>query len=530
MVAQIAWQPAVQAAATRVAPATWDARRGEIVIPYTGKFPLYRVVSDEPRHVVIEFAAAPSMMGVFSADAPTHPVLRDWVLRHEGVDRVRLSLTLLEAGRVTMLNDAARRVIVVGVVPAAPRPAPTPVAPAPVPTAEPQPSPTPTAAPTARPQPSPTPTAAPTARPQPSPTPTAAPTTPPQPSPTPIAVPTARLQPSPAPNRAEASGLAPAPRLTPGPLATRARPGEPVLAEAPGLVARGPAEARPLPWVLPARVWRVSMATPAAGKAARSASPPVAPPSQPSGAVSPPPAGAASPAASQAPPASAAPPAARRAPAAASPSPPGPVPAASLRPTPGRPSAGPARAPTHRDEASWLWSHRGVLWLVPGGQAAGPAVRPAGGVESTGWLGPWGAFLGVTVFGETYAPSRLTPYLQAGTPMVDFAVRRRLEAPGFHLQAGYRGLGLANLNFATVGLGLSRVTPWPWLRVEARGVGGHNLGGGSSWRSFLDGQLLLTAHGRVLGLSLGLRHLSLMSAVEPTVSFTGPVLGVRWDL
>jgi hypothetical protein len=120
--------------------------------------------------------------------------------------------------------------------------------------------------------------------------------------------------------------------------------------------------------------------------------------------------------------------------------------------------------------------------------------------------------------------------MQAGTPMLDLLVRRRLEAPGFHLMAGYRGVGLGNLNFATVGLGATRATLWPWLRVEARGLGGHNMGHGPGWRSFLDGQLLVTAHGRAVGLSIGLRHLSMMSAVEPTVSFTGPVLGVRWDL
>jgi hypothetical protein len=134
------------------------------------------------------------------------------------------------------------------------------------------------------------------------------------------------------------------------------------------------------------------------------------------------------------------------------------------------------------------------------------------------------------VFGEAHAPTRGEPYLQAGTPMLDLQVRRRMDAPGFYLLAGYRGLGLANVNFATFGLGAVKETAWPLLRLEARGLGGHNLGLGAGWRSFLDGQLLLTLRGRSVGLSLGLRHLSMMSAVEPTVSFTGPVLGVRWAL
>ncbi|MEB3329801.1 MAG: hypothetical protein VKQ33_11265 [Candidatus Sericytochromatia bacterium] len=499
--------PVSGAGAPRVDPATWDARQGELLIPYQGAFPRHRVLREQPLRVVVEFDAAPGMVGVFSADSPAHPRLRHWVLFHHAVDRVRLVLTLLEPSRVVVAKARARQAIVVRVLPPAAQASPPPVVPWP---ATPRPAfPSPG-------QPSP---AAP------------APAAPSPVSPVPAAPaspsPAAPASPSPAALASPSPGVpAPAPVVLATPAPVTPTPVPPLVGRgtAPPTTAtvvsppqRGPAAATVRPWVLPGRVWRVSLTSGPSRPAAASAASP-RPSRRPSGgralAVSP------SPRATVAPRA-----AATVAPRMAAP----PAPSAAGQPFRRLPlPAGDSPVPVGLRAGGWGWTHRAAVWFVPGGLPAGPAFRPAAVVEAAGWHGPWGGLAALSVFGEAHAPTRSQPYLQAGTPMVDLQLRRRLEAPGFFLMAGYRGLGLGNLSFATVGLGASRVLPWPWLRLEARGLGGHNLGYGAGWRSCLEGQLLLTARGRAVGLSLGVRHLSMMSAVEPTVGFTGPVVGVRW--
>ena len=173
---------AAVAAASSVDPAEWDEHRGVVVIPYHGPFPRYAIgtLVDPPR-TYVDFAAAPGIYGVFSAGSPSHPRVVQWVLAHQDLDKVRLTLTFNAPTRLTIANDPVRHQILVSTLAPVPRPTPRPTAtPTPTPVA------TPTPVPTPRPTPTPTPTPVPTPTPTPVPTPTPTPRPTPTPTPRPI--------------------------------------------------------------------------------------------------------------------------------------------------------------------------------------------------------------------------------------------------------------------------------------------------------------------------------------------------------
>jgi len=171
---------------------------------------------------------------------------------------------------------------------------------------------------------------------------------------------------------------------------------------------------------------------------------------------------------------------------------------------------------------------RAGAWVLPGAGGTYDPLKPTMVVEGSTWAGPWGLSGTATIFNTTYVPFRATPYFAGGTPLFDVLLRRRIDAGAFQLLAGYRGLGIANVNFLSAGIAGWRPLPISWLRLEARALGGHNLGFGGS-RSFAEGQALLTAHEGPYAFSLGFRHLSMFSTVEPVVNVSGPLVQVRAD-
>lgn len=167
---------------------------------------------------------------------------------------------------------------------------------------------------------------------------------------------------------------------------------------------------------------------------------------------------------------------------------------------------------------------------MPGAGGGYDFARPTLAADVSTWFGPWGLTTGVTVFNRTYANFRPTPFFEAGTPMIDVLLRRRVDVGAFQLLAGYRGLGRADVNFASVGFSMWRPLPVSWARLELRGLAGHNVKFGTPSRSYVDGQALVTAYWRNAGVSLGFRHLSMMSGSEPTFHVNGPLAQLRIDI
>ncbi|MEB3285389.1 MAG: hypothetical protein VKN33_08900 [Candidatus Sericytochromatia bacterium] len=154
---------------------------------------------------------------------------------------------------------------------------------------------------------------------------------------------------------------------------------------------------------------------------------------------------------------------------------------------------------------------------------------PAGSLELSQWHGQWGSMMALTVLGEVNAPGRDAPFYSAGTSLLDLLARIAVDAPGFHILAGYRGIPWSSHHYASVGLSVWRPLPLSFLRMELRGIGGHNLGLENRWRSFIDATAGLTAQRDSFALTLGLRHLAAMSAVEPTFVVSGPFGSLRFE-
>jgi hypothetical protein len=175
------------------------------------------------------------------------------------------------------------------------------------------------------------------------------------------------------------------------------------------------------------------------------------------------------------------------------------------------------------------WVFRTGVWVTPQGLPQSVTAGPVGVLELSQWTDHWGTLFGVTALGETYAPTRDTPFYSTGTLLVDLLARLRVDAPGFHILGGYRVVPWSNQHYASVGLAVWRPLPVPFLRLEFRGLGGHNLGLENRWRSYIDASGALTIHRESLAISLGLRHLAAMSAVESTFAISGPFAALRVD-
>jgi hypothetical protein len=175
----------------------------------------------------------------------------------------------------------------------------------------------------------------------------------------------------------------------------------------------------------------------------------------------------------------------------------------------------------------------GAFWPIP---AAGqPATQPAPDLDLTLWQGTWGLSAGATLFGTTYLAGRTTPYLQANTLLSDVLLRQRsVEDPYDHehpeapvkphteLWVGYRGLGLADVNFGAAGgaftlpLGLRDIT------FKGSGLGALAPSGAFC----LDGRVGFGLRSGALEAELAVRDIYLVVAGQPALNMWGPQASV----
>jgi hypothetical protein len=191
------------------------------------------------------------------------------------------------------------------------------------------------------------------------------------------------------------------------------------------------------------------------------------------------------------------------------------------------PTAQPARAPATPAPPYLQPTAEGTVatWALPFGPGQGydlSFTRPTWFAEGGLWWGNLGIAGGATAFNTTYAPFRTTPFFEATTWMVDALIQYRVGQSGTHLFAGYRGIGQADLNFATAGFAVRRAIADDWLFVSARGQGGHSLA--SSY--VLDGRVAVEAYLEPLSLHLGFRHMTLQAGANPVFHVNGPTAGL----
>jgi hypothetical protein len=169
----------------------------------------------------------------------------------------------------------------------------------------------------------------------------------------------------------------------------------------------------------------------------------------------------------------------------------------------------------------------GGTWFLPG-PAGGTSydfsfARPTWTGDATLWLGNVGIGGGVTAFNTTYATFRSTPYFQANTYLYDGLLKYRFDRGFYQVFAGYRGLGMGDLNFGTLGFGIDRPLLGDWLWLEAKAQGGHNF----STSYFLDGQAGLELRFSPVSLDLGFRHLLLQAGTDPQFNTNGPTAAIK---
>lgn len=199
-----------------------------------------------------------------------------------------------------------------------------------------------------------------------------------------------------------------------------------------------------------------------------------------------------------------------------SPSPPAPQP----QPVP---SVQPAAVP----DALGAPTSEGTLstWALPGASGQGydlSFTRPTWSAEGALWWGDWGVGGAATAFGTTYASFQATPYFEANTWMVDALIKRRFADGLGQAFAGYRGIGVADVNFATVGGAWKQPVSSDWLFALAQAQAGHSFSGSY----VLDGRVGLQAFLDPLTLDLGFRHMALQAGARPLLQINGPVAGI----
>jgi hypothetical protein len=188
------------------------------------------------------------------------------------------------------------------------------------------------------------------------------------------------------------------------------------------------------------------------------------------------------------------------------------VPASAPSPTPGPPVA-----PTAEGTLS--------TWALPGATGQGydlSFTRPTWSAEGALWWGDWGVGGAATAFGTTYASFQTPPYFEANTLMVDALIKRRFAGGQGQAFAGYRGIGLADVNFATLGAAWTQPLAADWLFGLAQAQAGHSFSGSY----VLDGRFGLRAFLDPLTLDLGFRHMALQAGARPLLHVNGPVGGI----
>lgn len=150
--------------------------------------------------------------------------------------------------------------------------------------------------------------------------------------------------------------------------------------------------------------------------------------------------------------------------------------------------------------------------------------RPAPTLGLTLWQGAWGVRAATTIFGDTYSLTGGQLYFHADTFLTDVQLAWRTvddsidrsrpddpERAHGELALGYRTLGLADLNFGTLGLrGI-----WP-LGMRDLSLTGSALAGYAPGGTLVgDASLGLAMRARILTAELGLRVLWLGGGVPP---------------
>jgi hypothetical protein len=196
-------------------------------------------------------------------------------------------------------------------------------------------------------------------------------------------------------------------------------------------------------------------------------------------------------------------------------------------PTAAQPPAVPSVQPATASAPAGGPAAEGALstWVLPGASGQGydfSFTRPTWSAEGALWWGDWGVGAAATAFGTTYASFQATPYFEANTWMVDALIKRRFADGRGQAFAGYRGIGLADLNFATVGAAWKQPVSSDWLFALAQAQAGHSFSGSY----VLDGRVGLQAFLDPLTLDLGFRHLALQAGARPLLQVNGPVAGI----
>lgn len=151
-------------------------------------------------------------------------------------------------------------------------------------------------------------------------------------------------------------------------------------------------------------------------------------------------------------------------------------------------------------------------------------ARPTWVVDATAWRENWGSSASLILLGETYVPGRTTAYFQPNTPMVELAGRYRFTGTPVQVLAGYRGLGLADVNFGTAGVALGRTLEEQQMWLFGRAQGG--VGGQGAF--FVEGVAGVAFDFEPFVLDLSFRHLTLQTPNDPILHLNGPVLGLRY--
>jgi hypothetical protein len=192
-----------------------------------------------------------------------------------------------------------------------------------------------------------------------------------------------------------------------------------------------------------------------------------------------------------------------------------------------KPTAAPTAKPETQPENRPTVELKGGNWMVP--LNAGSTnydytfSRPTWTGEADLWLGDVGLGADVTDFNQTYTSYRPTQYFAANTMMYDGLLKYRFDHGYYQVFGGYRGIGLGDVNFGTLGVGMSRPLIGNWLWLNAKAQGGHNFS--SSY--FLDGSAGLGLRVSVLELDLGFRHLAFQNQADPMFNMNGPEAAVK---
>ena len=169
-------------------------------------------------------------------------------------------------------------------------------------------------------------------------------------------------------------------------------------------------------------------------------------------------------------------------------------------------------------------------WFTPSGAGAVSYdfsfQQPTWMVDATFWRENIGLTAGFTLFNTTYAAFRSEPYFQPNTFMYDLLARYRKEHSPYEIFGGYRGLGVGDVHFATIGAGFEH--PLMADLVTFRGT--LQSGGGLGMTSiFFDAQGAVVLNVAPFGLELGFRHFTLQAAGDPVFNINGPTAQIRYQ-